>query len=376
MFDFIKKNKTENKKIKYNKKLNNNLNVDMDINLDVDIEKLIKNDFDLDKDYFENEEIILSHSKNLSYDFLNQIQNINVTKLKFPEKEFDVVIAGGGLKCFYNIGAFEVLKKMMELNQINVRYFTGVSSGAYVSLFTILNIPVKNVRNMYEFARKNKHRHDLNKIFSKICEHILPSNVHELSNGKLRILVSKFTLKGLRPVIIDKFESKEHLIKILHATSFIPFLTTSEFNGVKIGGEQYFDGAFTNNTPIIYENDLPQLIFNTPSVNYSNSYAFKIIDSNPEKLIVTGAIDMEKFIKLINSDNLDNLDNLTNKEIKLFPIKWIPSKTFGKSNKSLDFMVDTLINLLIVVTLIYGYLINIINNFIPKRIKNFLLKNK
>ena len=260
---------------------------------------------------------------------------------------------------------------MIELNQINIRYFTGVSSGAYVSLFTILNIPVKNIRNMYEFARKNKHRHDLNKIFSKICEHILPSNVHELCVGKLRILVSKFTLKGLRPVIIDKFESKEHLIKILHATSFIPFLTTSEFNGVKIDGEQYFDGAFTNNTPIIYEHDLPQLVFNTPSVNYSNSYAFKIIDSNPEKLIVSGAIDIEKFINLINSDNLDNL---TNKEIKLFPFKWLPSKTLGKSNKSLDLMIDTLLNLLIIVTLIYGYLINIINNCIPERIKKFLLK--
>jgi hypothetical protein len=70
------------------------------------------------------------------------------------------------------------------------------------------------------------------------------------------------------------------------------------------------------------------------------------------------------------------LDNLNNKEIKLFPFKWLPSKTLGKSNKSLDLMVDTLLNLLIIVTLIYGHLVNIINNCIPERIKNFLLKNK
>ncbi len=366
MFDFIKKIKPKNKKIKYNKNLNNNLNIDMDIDLDID--KFIKNNFDIEKDYFVNEEIILEHDKNLSYDFVNKLENIDVTKLKFPEKEFDVVIAGGGLKCFYNIGAFEVIKKMMESKQINIRYFTGVSSGAYVCLFAILNIPVKNVRNMYEFARKNKHRHDLNKIFSKICEHILPSNVHELSNGKLRILVSKFTLKGLKPVIIDKFESKEHLIKILHATSFIPFLTTYEYNGVKINGEQYFDGAFTNNTPIIYEHDLPQLVFNTPNVNYSNSYAFSIIDTKPENLIVNGAIGMEKFItQLKNNKEFD---------LSFIPIKWLPSKTICKKNKCLDLATKTLINLLIIVTLICGHLLNIVNNFIPKYIKNFLLKNK
>ena len=136
---------------------------------------------------------------------------------------------------------------------------------------------------------------DLNKILSKICEHILPDNVHGLCNGKLKILISKLTLKGLKPIIIDNFKSKEHLIKVLNASSFIPLITTSEYNGIEIDNHKYFDGAFTNNTPIKIKHDFPQLLFNTSNVVYSNSYLFSMKDSNPEILILNGAIDMEKF---------------------------------------------------------------------------------
>lgn len=362
MFDFLKKiinkkSKPRNKTKKYNGDI-------LDLNLDynqIDYDYLVKNNFFVYSNDFENEDVILSHSPNLSYAFTKQIDQIKSNNLKFPEYEFDVVIAGGGLKGFYNIGACEVLKKMELSGQIKIRYFTGVSSGAYVSVFTILNIPIKIIRNMYEFAKKNKHRHDLNKIFCKICEHILPCNAHELCNGKLRILVSKFTLKGLVPVIIDRFDSKEHLIKILHATSFIPFLTSTEVSGVKIGSSQYFDGAFTNNTPIIFEHDLPQLVFNTPYVNYSNSYAFNIIDSNPEHLILSGAYDMEKFL-LQSNYNQDKID--------LNPIKWIPSKTNFSHNKDLDIVTNLILNILIIVTLIYGQITNLLNNKIILFIKN------
>ena len=48
---------------------------------------------------------------------------------------------------------------------------------------------------------------DLNKILSKICEHILPDNVHGLCNGKLKILISKLTLKGLKPIILVKLNN-------------------------------------------------------------------------------------------------------------------------------------------------------------------------
>ena len=51
---------------------------------------------------------------------------------------------------------------MIKNNQINIRHFTGVSSGAYVSLFTLLDIPMYTIRNMYEFAKKNTEKYNNN----------------------------------------------------------------------------------------------------------------------------------------------------------------------------------------------------------------------
>ncbi len=341
MFAFIKKIKQKNNKI--NK-------------IDLEIENLIKNNFINPKDYFENEQIIKHINKNDKDN--TYINNININNLKLPEKTFDIVVGGGGLKGFYNIGAFEVIKLLLTNSQINIRYYTGVSSGAYVCVFTLLGININTIKNMYEFAKKNKLRHDLNKILCKICYHIFPSNAHEICNGKLRILVSQFTLKGLVPIIIDKFESKEHLIKILHATSFIPFLTTNEFEGVEINGNKYFDGAFTNNTPIIFKHDLPQLVFFTSAVkNSDNINMFKITDTNPENLILKGIEDIQLFIKCLELNSKEKLSN--------YPIKWIPSKTEKIKNQiiknKLNLATNLILNILIIVTFIYGHIFNFVN---------------
>ena len=315
-----------------------------------DLNKLIN-------DYFINKDIILSYSDDVSYRFIDVINKIDVTKFKIPEKEFDIVIAGGGLKGYYNFGACEILKKMIKNNQIKIRYYTGVSSGAYVALFTLLNISLQTIRNMYEFGRLNTDKHDLNKILSKICEHILPDNVHELCNGKLKVLISKLTLKGLKPIIIDNFKSKEHLIKVLNASSFIPLITTSEYNGIEIDNNKYFDGAFTNNTPVMIKHDFPQLLFNTTSVVYSSLYSFSIKDSNPELLIVRGAIDMEKFF--LSFEKKDS-------GIKNIPIEWIPAEhNIIKGN---NLIIKIILNIYLFTSLTYGTFLNLINKNILNKI--------
>lgn len=326
----MKENIKKNKKNKTNK-TNDNLN------------KLIN-------DYFVNKDIILSCSDDVSYRFIDVINKIDVTKFKFPEKEFDVVIAGGGLKGYYNFGACEILKKMIKNDQIKIRNYTGVSSGAYVALFSLLDISLQTIRNMYEFGRLNTYKHDLNKILSKICEHILPDNVHELLNGKLKILISKITLKGFKPVIIDNFKSKEHLIKVLNASSFIPLITTSEYRGIEIDNNKYFDGGFTNNTPVMIQHDFPQLLFNTTNVVYSSLYSYCIKDSNPELLIVRGAIDMEKLCLSFEKNDI---------QLKNIPLEWIPAKKDIRIRNNL--FLNIFLNILLLISLIYGSLINLFN---------------
>jgi predicted patatin/cPLA2 family phospholipase len=321
-------------------------------------------------DYFENEDIIGTDFDDISYKFLDIIDKMDVTKLSFPIKEFDIVFSGGGLKGYYNFGASEIIKKMINNNQIKIRNYIGVSVGAYVVVFLLLGISIHTIRNVYEFARYNKKKYDLNKIMIKACDKLLPDNVHEICNGKVKIMVSELTIKGMVPVIIDYFESKEHLLKVLHATSFIPFITTSDTKGIEINGKTYYDGAFTNNLPINISKDIPKLVFITSKVEYSSSYMFKILDRCPELLILRGAIEMEKFIKLLNSNDKIKYN-------KKIPIEWIVHKKhlhkIARSNSN-DIQ-KIFLNILILVSLIFNSTVNLLNPFniilfIKSKLKN------
>ncbi len=319
------------------------------------------------KDYFEHEDIIESSFDDISTKFLEIVNSMEVGDLNFPSEEFDVLFTGGGLKGYYNFGACEILKKMVQKNKIKIRNYIGVSVGAYVAIFLLLGISVHTVRNVYEFAKQNSNKYDLNKIMLKACENLLPNNAHELCNGKLKILVSELTIKGMVPVMIDKFDSKEHLIKVLHATSFIPFITSTESKGVVINGKKYYDGAFTNNIPIQKNNEVPQLVFLTAEVEYSKDYMFKVMDDCPELLILRGAIEMEKFIKKINKIET----KLKINKIKDIPIQWIETDNHYRkiSKHSQNDYQKILLNILLIASLIVSSVSNILNLGIVKKYK-------
>jgi hypothetical protein len=171
------------------------------------------------------------------------------------------------------------------------------------------------------------------------------------------------------PVIIDNFESKEHLLKVLHATSFIPFFTSNDTNGVNINDRTFYDGAFTNNLPLNISNDIPKLVFITSKVEYTHSYMFKILDRCPELLILRGAIEIEKFIKYLKiSDKLPS-----NKKI---PIEWVTSiKHSNKLSKTnSDNLQKVLLNILLLVSLILNTFTNLFSvksmfKYFAKKIK-------
>jgi len=284
--------------------------------------KNIKEQNNNDNDKYVNEDIISTSFNDISYKLLENIDKIDVSELKFPTKEFDCILSGGGFKGYYLFGAAQILKKMIKNKQIKIRKYIGVSIGAIVSVFLLSDIPIHIIRNIYEFARHN-NKYDLNQITIKACQKILPENIHELCNNKIKILVSELTFKGMVPVYIEKFNSKEHLLKVIQATCYIPYLTSTTISGVKIDDKIYYDGAFTNNVPIIKNNDIPQLVFHTRNVEYKKWYMFNTKDKCPELLILRGAIEMERFIKHLYNIEVNKKNSSDDSKIKNIPIEWI-----------------------------------------------------
>jgi len=315
-------------------------------------------------EYYNNEEILKKSFDDITTKILDNIEDIDVSELKFPKKKFDCVFMGGGLKGYYLFGAIIILRKMINNKQIKIRNFICVSIGALAAVFLLSGISIHKMRNIYEFARNN-NKYDLNKITLKVCDELLPDNVHELCNGRVKILVSKLTLTGMKQEIISKFKSKKDLLGIIHATSCIPYFTNKNILGVKINDNIYYDGAFTNNLPILKNNDIPQLIFHTNNVEYTHNYIFNTNDKCPELLILRGVIEMEKFIKQLSSNDSHNKDILNvNKNI---PIEWI-NKNIEKTN--VIFFEKMITKILIITGYIISLTANTTNIFLSKKIKN------
>ena len=310
------------------------------------------------------------------------IKNHNIEKYVLPAKEIDCLVLGGGLKGYYVFGSLLLLKKMIDSGKIKVRKFIGISAGAFLSVFLFSNLDPQIIRNLNDFAIKNNSHYAIDHIMLKACWELLPENIHELINGKITILVSKGPLLNNKEKYIDHFESKLHLLQVLHASSFIPFITSKNYSGVSIKGEKYFDGAFSNYNPTNYSNDIPQLVFHTSQVNYSLSNTINFKDQMPELIILKGLLEFEKFI-------INHLKNKTYKNDE-YPIKWIdpnikdentnlPDKTDKLSNKIDNKTIDN--NLIITKTKnTESNTINInkndlFNNIqIPEKINNYAVK--
>lgn len=80
----------------------------------------------------------------------------------------------------------------------------------------------------------------------------LPDDAHIRANGRLFISVTR--LSDGKNVLINQYQSKDDLIKVLQSSCFIPIwsgLIPPKFNGVS-----YIDGGFSNNLPTFDENTL------------------------------------------------------------------------------------------------------------------------
>ena len=282
----------------------NNENINININNYNYIFKIVNSKF-------KSKDILFKKYDDITSKIFDTIKDVNIDKYILPADEIDCIVLGGGLKGYYVFGCLLLLKKMMDLNKIKIRKFIGISAGAFLAIFLFANFDPQIIRNINDFAFKNNTSYPIDKILLKICWEIFPENIHELINGKVTILISKGTFGNDKEKYVTYFKSKLHLMQVLHASSFIPFITSNNFRGVEIDGEKYFDGVFSNRNPTNFNNDIPQLVFHTSKVNYSLFNSIYFNDPFPELIMIKGILDFELFIK----NNLKSNNKI--------PIKWI-----------------------------------------------------
>ena len=245
------------------------------------------------------------------------------------EREYGLVLAGGGTKGAYQIG---VWKALQELN-IKVKGIAGASIGALngalflqdnfqstVKLYE--NIKINNIMKV-EGMNANKNLFDLSNIFNLATDFTKQKGI---DNTPLRELIKQYididklyeseidfglvtySVKNKTP--LQKFKNeipKEQMVDYLLASSCFPI-----FKPQLIDGEEYFDGGLYDNTPsnmLIekgYKNiiiaDIAGIGFSKKSVN--KDVYVKVISPSED---LGGTFNHERIINNIKLGYLDTM---------------------------------------------------------------------
>ncbi|KAM6292790.1 patatin-like phospholipase domain-containing protein 4 isoform 1-T1 [Porphyrio hochstetteri] len=177
--------------------------------------------------------------------------------LEAEMKHINLSFAACGFLGIYHLGAAAAFcrhgKKLLRV----VKAFAGASAGSLAA--TVLLAVPENIEKCKQFAygfaeevRKLDFGavtpgYDFMKTLREGIESILPSNVHEIAENRLYVSVTN-TRNGENH-LVSSFASREDLIKVLLASSFVPVY--AGIKPVEYKGEKWVDGGLTNGLPIL-----------------------------------------------------------------------------------------------------------------------------
>ena len=76
-----------------------------------------------------------------------------------PTAEIDVVISGGGMKCYYVAGCIAILQQQLAHNNIKIARVSGASAGAWSALFIAAGISTALIIESYHQCAESPHRY-------------------------------------------------------------------------------------------------------------------------------------------------------------------------------------------------------------------------
>ncbi|XP_020384591.2 patatin-like phospholipase domain-containing protein 4 isoform X2 [Rhincodon typus] len=162
-----------------------------------------------------------------------------------------------GFLGIYHLGAAVALHKHGNKLLSKIQNYAGASGGALVAA-VLLSQPEKLEQCKeftYAFAadvRKQKlgaltPGYDFMKQLREGMETILSADAHKKAHERLHVSITN--VKTLKNCLISSFLTREDLITVLLASSFVPFY--AGIKAVEYRGETWIDGGLTNRLPIL-----------------------------------------------------------------------------------------------------------------------------
>ncbi|XP_037368641.1 patatin-like phospholipase domain-containing protein 4 isoform X2 [Talpa occidentalis] len=167
--------------------------------------------------------------------------------------------AACGFLGIYHLGAAAAFRTHGTRLLRDVKAFAGASAGSLVAS-VLLTAPEKIEecsQFTYKFAEEVRRLslgaatpgYDFMARLRSGMESILPPNAHELAHSRLHVSITN--AQSGRNCLVSSFSSREELIKVLLASSFVPIY--AGLKPVEYKGQKWVDGGLTNSLPILPE---------------------------------------------------------------------------------------------------------------------------
>ncbi|NXU16531.1 PLPL4 protein, partial [Pardalotus punctatus] len=172
-------------------------------------------------------------------------------------KHINLSFAACGFLGIYHLGAAAAFHRHGKKLLRDVKAFAGASAGSLAAV-VLLAVP-ENIEKCthfaYGFAEEVRRLnfgavtpgYDFMKTLREGIESILPLDVHEIAENRLYVSVTNS--KSGENHLVSNFASREDLIKVLLASSFIPIYAGTK--PVEFKGQKWVDGGLTNGLPIL-----------------------------------------------------------------------------------------------------------------------------
>ncbi|XP_007253210.2 patatin-like phospholipase domain-containing protein 4 [Astyanax mexicanus] len=165
--------------------------------------------------------------------------------------------AACGFMGIYQLGAVGALLRHGDRLLASLRACAGASAGALVA--TVVVTAPEKLEHCKEFTYRfasNVRRQTFGAVTPGYdfmlelrdgIEDILPANAHLLANERLHISITNSKMG--KNNMVSSFTSRDELIKVLLASSFVPVY--AGMKPVEFQGQKWIDGGFTDSLPIL-----------------------------------------------------------------------------------------------------------------------------
>ncbi|XP_058148262.1 patatin-like phospholipase domain-containing protein 4 isoform X2 [Dasypus novemcinctus] len=172
-------------------------------------------------------------------------------------KHLNLSFSACGFLGIYHLGAACALRRHGQKLLKQVEAFAGASAGSLVAS-VLLTAPEKIeecIESTYKFAEETRRLsfgavtpgYDFTARLRGRVESILPSNAHELAHNRLHVSITNTRTR--ENYLVSRFPSREVLIKVLLASSFVPIY--AGLKAVEYEGQKWVDGGLTDSLPVL-----------------------------------------------------------------------------------------------------------------------------